>query len=377
MTTTINEDEDLQQLATEDTGTFSHHEDSDEEEEENGSDKNKRVKYRQYLIDRTNGQSKLGTSKPPCSVCYVPLPVVWFADLIEQNRVFECLGRCGIFDASNLRARKICIGIGLGCNILGLLLSVYTCLAISKNHDVIRISSFSSGTIIFRDETYPDYYHIRVGMRAIAVETVGNPNSGEYDYSARQAEIFFDESLCDIPGTGIPLVSQEGCKACGVVSSKMIFTLLVSLFMCVPSITTDVLRLYPHYDCNCQKVFAGFAAFISVAFALYTLLLYQFQCFYGFGSGFPLCVNADGDYFESINVCPEGYISAVRLYHAGPGWCALAAAVVLKIFDMLVNLAIPTPLICRDRDEQRQYEQLLSSQQIQPGASNDGNAPEG
>ena len=149
--------------------------------------------------------------------------------------------------------------------------------------------------------------------------------------------------------------------------------------MCFPSLTTDVLQLYPHYDCNCQKVFAGFAAMISIAFALYTMLLYQYRCFYSFRSGFPLCVNADWDYFESAtNHCPKGYIAAKWRYHAGPGWCALTAAVVLKAFDMLVNLAIPTPSICRDREEQRQYEQLLLHKQKQPDAQNDdGDAPEG
>jgi hypothetical protein len=129
-------------------------------------------KYRQYLIDRTNGKSKLGESKPPCSACFVPLPVVWFADYIEQNRLFEWLGRRGIFDASNLRARRICIGLGLIANVLSAILSLYTCFSISTDYDVIWATAFTSGIANVVNKTiYPDSHNLRIGMRAIAVET--------------------------------------------------------------------------------------------------------------------------------------------------------------------------------------------------------------
>lgn len=54
---------------------------------------NQHVRYKQYVIDRAKGESKYGTSKSPCAACFVPMPVLWLSPLIEQNAVFECLGR--------------------------------------------------------------------------------------------------------------------------------------------------------------------------------------------------------------------------------------------------------------------------------------------
>ena len=56
--------------------------------------------------------------------------------------------------------------------------------------------------------------------------------------------------------------------------------------------------------------------------------------------------------------CDPGLQLIQRNFWAGPGWIALAVACGLKILDMCFNLAIPTPTVCRDLEEQRQYELL-------------------
>jgi hypothetical protein len=166
----------------------------------------------------------------------------------------------------------------------------------------------------------------------------------------------FDE-FCDYILTDT-ILNPERCNSCSEASGSMIATLFISLIMCFPSITTSVLRLYPHYDCNCQKVFGGFAAVLSVGFALYTFSIYQYRCFRSFGFG-TTCINDEGDSFESW-FCPPGYQEVQLKFWAGPGWIALSTASGLKLLDMLFNLAIPTPTICRDHAEQRQYEMLAN-----------------
>jgi hypothetical protein len=322
------------------------------EDEANNANENP-PKYRQYLIDRTNGKSKLGESKPPCSACFVPLPVLWFADYVEQNRLFEWLGRRGIFDASNLRARRIFIGLGLIANVLSAILSLYTCFSVSTHYNVIWATAFTSGFVNVANKTiYPASHGVRVGMRAIAMQTYYQTAN-----NVIEEVITFDE-FCELSST---LMDREDCGDCDAASGSMIFTLFISLIMCFPSITTSVLRLYPHYDCNCQKVFGGFAAIISVAFALYTFIIYQYRCFRSFGFA-NICIDGNGGiagWQPSSPHCPQGYFGVQRNFHAGPGWIALATASGLKMLDMLFNLAIPTPTICRDKEEQRQYEMLV------------------
>ncbi|KAL3920807.1 MAG: hypothetical protein SGARI_006851 [Bacillariaceae sp.] len=156
---------------------------------------------------------------------------------------------------------------------------------------------------------------------------------------------------------------------CQEVSNSITATLFISLVMYLPSITTDILRMYPHYDVNCQKIFGGFAAVISLAFAFYTFVVYQFRCFRNMGFG-TICLSAGcGDAFGIDDVCevvepdasngyncPTNFASFNRLFFAGPGWIALATASGLKIFDMIMNIAIPTPSICWTLEEQQEYE---------------------
>jgi hypothetical protein len=322
-------------------------------QDDDDSMRRKPVKYRQYLIDRTNGKSRLGDSKPPCSACFVPLPVVWFADCIEQNYLFERMGSFGLFDASNLRARRICIGLGLLVNVIGTCLSIYVCFAVSTNYDIIRATAFTSGHAYKQAGSDDDpHFTIQIGMRAAAVQSFFGPSLSQ---TITEEVITFDE-FCDASSV---IVSGEDCGACDAASGSMIATLFISLFMCFPSITTSVLRLYPHYDCNCQKVFGGFAAIISVGFAIYTFVIYQFRCFRALGFG-EVYVDDAGDVLDpEVDGCPVGYTTIRRNFFAGPGWIVLSIVSGCKILDMLFNLAIPTPKICRDHEEQREYEFLV------------------
>jgi hypothetical protein len=199
-------------------------------------------------------------------------------------------------------------------------------------------------------ETYE--FELQVGIRAVAVElTTGRSSSQQ----GEQKTIPFDQ-FCDLAQ---PILNPSEWGDCDAASSGIMATLFISVIMCFSSITTSVLRLYPHYDCNCQKVFGGFAAIISVGLAIHTLMIYQFRCFRSLGFG-SICVSSsDGDIVEAYlngERCPHGYLLVQRLFYAGPGWIDLSTASGLKILDMLFNLAIPTQSICRNAAEQREYE---------------------
>lgn len=316
---------------------------------------------RQYLIDRTSGTSKIGTSRPPCFLCFVPKPVVWLSCLIEQNSVFERLGKVGCFSPENLRARKWCLGIGLFLNVIGTLLTIYTCLAISTDYDVLHYSHFTQGSVLSQhrdvntgEVTDKIYYYLRMGMRAASVRE-------DYDYDTERVVLF--EDMCKRAEDIYQGASDGRCNQCNLVSGRVITTLIVSLVMCFPSLTTDVLRLYSNYDCNCQKVFASFSAVISVGFAWYTIALYQYQCFDSFESGIT-CLREDGTFYHlgdrNSTRCEFGETEVSQQFWFGAGWVALATAGIIKTLDMLLNFAIPTPTICRDRQEQLEYEGLAT-----------------
>ena len=344
------------------------------------------TKYYRYLEDRTNGTCKIAPSKPPCWACYVPKPVAWFPDWIESNHIFECLGRKGLFSSSNLKARQYCIGAGLICNIVSSMLSFYVLFAISTKYNIIWATAFTSGSMVSGNSTQvPFNLEIRAGLKAMAIEThyLSNP-----EIVVSETVVQFND-VCDALDEH-DHVEFENCHKCGRASASIIFSLFVSFFMSFPSITTSVVRLYPHYDCNCQKIFASFAAIISLVVAIYTFVMYQFRCFRSINSGI-VCVDENGEFFGSPGetgyyivygdpttssstagtvgegseeVCfntDEPYYYYEQDFHAGPGWIALAISTGLKILDMLFNMVIPTPTICRDLEEQRLYEALVTS----------------
>ena len=125
------------------------------------SDDNKQ-RYKQYLIDRANGNSRIGTSRPPCGACWVPLPVIWFAPLIEQNRIFEKMGKFGAFSPDNLRARKRLIGLGLACNICALILSIFVVCSVSDDHEVIVATAFTSGLVDPTNQTFHPFQYSKL-----------------------------------------------------------------------------------------------------------------------------------------------------------------------------------------------------------------------
>jgi hypothetical protein len=328
-------------------------------------------RFRQYLVDRATGRSKVSRGKrPPCFACYVPMPVVWFADYIEQNAVFECLGGVGCFKHDNLIARQFLLGSGLILNILGTLLSLYTVFSVSTNSSVLWFSSLTRGAVAREYQNFSDtnstreYYDVRIGARAVAIEL---------ETGGRTVELF--EDFCD-RGNDFWTVPLGECDACDEVSGRIIVTLFVSLFMSIPSLTTDALRLYHGYDCNCQKVFASFAAIISVGFAFYSILLYQLQCFASFSYGV-LCQYDNGTVIEgqSLGACPEFTTEIRHNFFFGPAWIAMLVGGCMKAVDMLLNFAIPTPTICRDRAEQREYELLHRREEeevVKPDTNGDG-----
>lgn len=78
---------------------------------------------------------------------------------------------------------------------------------------------------------------------------------------------------------------------------------------------------------------------------------------------------------ESGSSCPsQDLIGELhRLFWMGPGWIALCVASCFKILDMLLNFAIPTPTICRDREEQEVYERLYQDSRDADGDDDDDN----
>ena len=327
------------------------------------------TKHRQWLYDRCNGQSRytLGFNdtiptrwfglvvhgRPPCPICYVPVFVKWFPDLIEQNSILECFGRIGCIDPESPSKRRVIFTIALVSNLIGMILTFFACFSISTNYTLLRGAYFTRGTArIFTEGVSSGEILFSNGLRAVAMSN--DPILGD-------AVLTFDE-FCGRPleyAGWDRFLPFDRCDSCRKASTRLISSCIMSLVFYLPSITTDFLRMYPNYDVNCQKFFGAMIGFISTMTSLYTWFGYQHECAEGFNKG-DLQVPVAAD-FTVAQTEDETVMIFEFDWRAGYGLLCIVAATFLKVFDFGLNFAVPTPSITRNHREQEAYERLAMS----------------
>jgi hypothetical protein len=273
--------------------------------------------------------------------------------ILEQNAFCIFWGSIGAISPTNEKARYWLLNVGFLANVLGFLLTMYSCLAITLSYDVLKIASFSSAEIYSQDVQDADgSVSIDLGLRGAALSL---PN-----YDAPVVIPFTD--FCDLPGEELGRYLNQGnsdgediCGVCESVSRAMVWSLMFSVVTFLPSFSTNILRLYSNYDVNCQKGFSTLFASVTVLLSLITLLKYNNTCFAAFYSGtVPFDENLNP--LDDDNTPP--FFSVDFDWSIGPGLLCLYFGTMLKAIDIFVNLLVPSPSIARDKREQMEYELL-------------------
>jgi hypothetical protein len=311
------------------------------------------TKPRQYIIDRTKGTSKIDPDrKPPLSCCYAPPPIVKLPGCLEQNIVCESWGRVGCVPAESIKMRKYLFAFGLFANIISFALTLFGLSASSNDFERLQKSAFSSGIVnIFNISSAELFATVTmdVGLSAVAFS---NPLTvGEQVYS-------FDE-FCDQTELASRYLDEDQCSSCEDVSGGLITTLIISLITILPTIFTDVLRMYPNYDLNCQKFVGSTISTFSLIMSLSTYLGYNNQCFESFYDG-TIFFDADSNV---VNNESQAAFLANFDWEAGNGLICIFVATFIKVVDILANVLVPTPTITRNRKEQEEYEGLSGEEE--------------
>jgi hypothetical protein len=233
------------------------------------------------------------------------------------------------------------MGFGLISNCIGLICTVISCLAISKDFDILKAFAYSTGTVT--SDLFEDI-NMGIGLRGVAFD---NPNT------VGKIFVGFDE-FCDYADDGLERYFEAAdCDECADVSGGLIITLIISCVTYIPSISTDILRMWPNYDVNCQKVFGSFLTIFSLLLSLYTWQGYIGTCFAAFYDG-DVAFNKDG---VVVDIGSEDAVGVADFdWGPGTGLILVVLATLLKIIDICAHLTLPTPSITRDRQEQADYE---------------------
>lgn len=116
---------------------------------------------------------------------------------------------------------------------------------------------------------------------------------------------------------------------------------IMAFITTIPTIQTDIQRLKPEWDLNCQKSLAMFVSG-AVGFLGTMLSLSSFTagCYNNMPTTFTACDEATGR-------CAEVDMT----WDLGPGCVLLIIATFLKVFDALTHAIVPTPEHCTSRKQ--------------------------
>ncbi|KAG7370598.1 hypothetical protein IV203_019168 [Nitzschia inconspicua] len=320
---------------------------------------------RKWLMDRIQGQSKYGErgERPPCPCCWVPPPVGWCPALLETNFFCKCWGAFGISNSES--ARFWCLNLAFLLNLCAMLLTAYSCLAISEDFFVLSKASFHELRRTEVNGALSETIVMFVGLRAAALE---NPVA-----DVGQVVVHFDQ-FCDLAGEGIErYMDADDCNACQNVSTNMVIALMISVATFLPTFVSEQLRMYSGYDVNCVKAYLTILGVVTLLLNISVIVSFLIVCFPSFYGG---AVSFDREGNILLSTPQENEIAVNFDWTWGYGLTILVAATGAKALDVFLNACVPTPNVTRDRREQDVYESIgmkdlqnITGQAPPPGGS--------
>ncbi len=154
-------------------------------------------------------------------------------------------------------------------NLCGFFLTLFAALALTENESLLQMASFSRAELTSTPTDTMSPITIDVGLRAAVFN---NPNSyGE--------ELIRFDQFCDLTDLGLDkYVYPEKCDQCNEVSDQLVIAIVVALVAYIPTVATDILRMYGNFDVNCQKVWASLISLFTLAGCVLTYVQYTYTC---------------------------------------------------------------------------------------------------
>jgi len=257
--------------------------------------------------------------------------------------------------------RFCCLHLGFVANICAMTLTAYACLSISLEYFLLSKSSME--TLAMKDLTGTISQTITVyfGLRGVAIE---KPDMATRTIT-EQIVVDYDQ-FCDLASDGmdIYLDSSKDCGSCSSnnFSTNAVISLMMSVTLFFPTFFSQQLRMYSGYDVNCVKNWLTLIGLCTILLNLNVMLTYFYLCskesFYEDGTVY---FDELGNSYESWPIYMQDSVYHEITYERtwGVGLICLVAGTSLKLFDVFCNLAVPTPKVTHDRQEQEIYETIV------------------
>ena len=298
-----------------------------------GTSKTKPKSPRPYVTGNRFAPICLRTNK--CNCC---------ASGFEHSRFVQTLGRISV---GGERWRKPIMWIALISSCLTMILAILSCLGFEKNENLVRAFPWTKGKFHITSQSPPLNVEVNfhVGLGAIIVDTLNVPvwlNSAKATKLKQMNEVqTFDSQACK-EGFLSETFNTTLCTTCQEASAGLLVPAIFAVITCLPSIQTDIQRMFPRYDLNCQKFMAVFVAgMFGTISTLATIYGYSSGCWRNFPEKGWHQITPENTLRNHINVMFDGN------WYGGPGLSLMIAATLLKVVNMICHLIVPTPNFCR------------------------------
>ena len=278
------------------------------------------------------------------------------ASCAEHSLYCRTLGK---FNIGGEKVRKPLMSIALISSWLTLILAILSCLGFERRADLVTSFAWSRGKINIKSHQPPIDMdiHINIGLGAIKANTSNVPkwlmNAKEKKLKQLNEVQAFDSMPCK-EGFLSETANSTFCEDCTEASASMLVPAIFAVITCLPSIQTDIQRMFPRYDLNCQKFMAVFVAgMFGTISTLVTLYGYSSGCWRNFPGSGEHEIKQEGSLNGPIKVKFTGE------WHGGPGLALMIAATLFKVVNLVCHVMVPTPSFCRSHDGENPYVKIV------------------
>ena len=281
---------------------------------------------------------------------------------LEHSKFVQLLGKISI---GNEKWRRPLLSIALLSSCLTMVLAILSCLGFERNASLVKSFAWTRGRFNITSQSPPMNMEIyfNVGLGAIIANTSNVPRwltkAKENKLKLLNEVQTFDSQECK-EGFLSETFNSSFCTQCYEASAGLLVPAIFAVVTCLPSIQTDIQRMFPVYDLNCQKFMAVFiAGMFGTISTLVTLYGYSAGCWRNFPDSGEHELKLQG---ETLKVQFNGE------WFGGPGLALMIAATLLKAVNMICHLLVPTPKFCRTEEGENDLVLMVYNKESEKGS---------
>lgn len=311
-------------------------------------------------------------------------------DALEQSVFMETLGTCGIGSANHGRIwRRVLMSVALFSTVLGGTTLLVSDLAMSQ--DPRRLEryalQFGEATVFHRRPGFlvATTVDISLGLRAVGWnrfnismprmtrdEEDQNENLAVddsvmlFDTYGKPPTIVTDfEDLCN-GDSEVFFVDPTQCSKCEESSKAMVGLQVLATILYGFSCIADMLRLFPTYDVNLVKLFAGLIALFTAVLGMTTFFRFRSYCLQSFLHG-EYCFDSAWDVipgcsYETYGDFRDAHVFVNFVWSTGSAYVFLGLSAFLRFVNLACHLLLATPRVTPNKEKHRKKEQIATGQ---------------